>query len=138
MADGVQPLTVNTSSGPDPAYQLALAAHTLAIQVNAEAKMHQNECTATRVRNENVFAEIRQNIVSVDNKLDQQTTTLMHNIDAKHEKLIEGFEKKNEKLVEAQLATNRKLYIIIGGMTLLGFLMEKVPWNNLHFLAGGN
>jgi hypothetical protein len=71
----------------------------------------------------------------VDNKLDQQTTTLMHNIDAKHEKLVEGFEKKNEKLVEAQLATNRKLYIIIGGMTLLGFVLEKMPLN-IHLLGG--
>jgi len=134
---------VDDSNQPNPTYQLAMAAHTLAIQVNAESKMHQAECTATRVRNEGVFAEIKANINAVDSKMDQQTMTLMRHTDDKAERLASMIEvknlaitqmidAKNLAITQVQSEMNKKLYLIIGGITLGGFVLERFA-ANIHF-----
>lgn len=121
MTAGSTPPTPDASA---MAYQLALGAHTLATQVAAESKMHQNECVATRVRNESVFTEIKTNIAGVDTKLDQQTLMLMQQIDSKHRELTKDIDSKNEKLSDDQKKSNRLLYWIMGSVSA----GANAPW----------
>lgn len=95
--------------------QVAMMAHTASVANQAELRVHREECSATRLRNETVFAEIRQNMRSLDNKMDVSANEMASKMDQKHEEL-----KKDVN------ASNKWLYMIVGGITLAGALFQKL------------
>jgi len=98
--------------------QVAMMAHTASVANQAELRVHREECASTRLRNETIFADIRLNIRSLDNKMDDSAKELADKMDEKHEEL-----KKDV------VASNKWLYMIIGGITLAGALFNKVSFH---------
>lgn len=96
--------------------QVAMMAHTASVANQAELRVHREECSATRLRNESIFADIRQNIRSLDTKMSDSAKEISEKMDEKYEELKLDVN-----------ASNKWLYMIVGGITLIGVLIEKIP-----------
>lgn len=109
--------------------QIAMIAHTSSVSNSAELRVHREECTATRLRNENMFNEIRIDMKDLDTKMDQTAEKISDKMDIKHASLrIDMLAIKN-----GIDSSNKWIYMIVGGITLAGVLFNKVP---MHFLGG--
>lgn len=96
--------------------QVAMMAHTASVANQAELRVHREECSATRLRNETIFADIRQNIRSLDSKMDTSAKEVSVKMDQKYDELKDQVN-----------ASNKWLYMIVGGITLLGVIFDKIP-----------
>lgn len=100
--------------------QVALAAHTAATQTATEVRVHREECAATRLRNEQIFSNIRENIGGIHKKIEDTSEKISDKIDQKYDSLAQDMEEKHQEFTQDQKKSNRVIWMIVGALQLLG------------------
>jgi hypothetical protein len=91
---------------------LLIQAHTSAIQSATQLQQHLNECNQRDQRNERMFGDTKQNIVKLFEKIEANKTSLEDSLG---------------KVSDDVNSSNKWIYMIVGGITLAGALLDKVP-----------
>lgn len=97
-------------------YAMLLQAHTAAIQNATDIRNHLKECSDRDRRNETMFADTKTVIDTMSKKLETNKAELTVSID---------------KVSADVNASNKWIYMIVGGITLGGVLLEKVDLGRL-------
>jgi len=101
-------------------YAMLLQAHTSSLQNTADMRNHLRECNDRDSRNTQMFVETK----TMNTKLFERMETHKHTLEESVNKLAEDVAKQN-----------KWLFMIVGGITLGGVLLEKV--NFLTLFAHG-
>lgn len=105
-------------------YAMLMQAHTASIQNSQDMRNHLRECNDRDARNEKMFTETKATIVKMFDKLELNKNELQKN-------LLET----TTKISDDVNASNKWIYMIVGGITLLGALFDKFPIE--HLLGNG-
>lgn len=112
-----QPAPVQVQVSPAPAapgfdvYAMLLQSHTAAIQNATDIRNHLRECNDRDRRNETMFNDTKSTIDTLFGKLDSNKRAL---------------EASLTKIADEVNASNKWVYMIVGGITLGGVLLGKV------------
>lgn len=92
-------------------YAMLLQAHTSAVQNATDMRNHLKECNDRDRRNEGMFNDTKGNVDKLFERLEAQRIA----IDVSLDKISDGIN-----------ASNKWIYMIVGGITLGGVLIQKV------------
>lgn len=106
---------------------MAVQAITSSVENKTEMRLHRDECAATRMRNETMFTETRQNVNLLNNKMDKVTEKLGEKIDTKHAEILQKINDAEEAQEEKQSRSNKSLYIIVGTLQGIGAAISALP-----------
>ncbi len=101
-------------------YAMIMASHTASLQNASDMRNHLNECNARDARNEKSFSETKTNIIKLFERLEYNKSELLKTINDTTTKISDDVN-----------ASNKWIYMIVGGITLLGALFDKVPLDHL-------
>lgn len=111
MADQ-PPLQLQIQQPPQPGfdvYAMLLQSHTASVQNTQDMRNHLRECSDRDIRNEKMFTETKQNIGKMSDKLELSLIKIGDDVNA----------------------SNKWVYMIVGGITLAGALFGKLPLGKL-------
>lgn len=94
------------------AYALLLQAHTTSIQNSTQISQHVNECNDRDRRNERMFKDTKDTIIKLFERLETNKISLSESI---------------SKVSDDVNRSNKWIYMIVGGITLAGYLLEHAP-----------
>lgn len=126
---------------PDPDLgsisNIAMMAHTASVSNSAELRVHREECAATRLRNEQIFSGIRQDIRGIDQRMADSSKDLAEKVALTARDLADSvnrtatnlagkMDERHDELKRDVNASNKYIYMIIGGITLAGAVFSHV------------